>query len=145
MRPTRLIWIIPIFAAATALAHGGVKNPQVMARMNAMSAIADNMKILGQMAKGETSFDAAKAQAAATAVAEHAAQSVTLFEAPASDPKSEALPAIWENYPDFTDTAVALEKAALSAATTITSLDTLRAAVPSMGQTCGACHKLYRK
>ena len=58
----------------------GVQNPAVKARMDGMSAIAENMKTLGQMAKGATEFDAAMARAAAATIAEQASATPGLFE-----------------------------------------------------------------
>lgn len=145
MKPVRLIWAIPVFAAVTAFAHEGVRDPQVAARMNAMTEIAAQVKILGMMAKGETDFDRDKARAAAASVADHAKQSVALFEPQADDPKSEALPVIWENYADFTLKSNALETAASTAAAQIETENDVRQALQDIGQTCSACHKLYRK
>ena len=50
-----------MFLAATsaALAHTGVKNAQVMARMEAMEQIAAATKTLSEMAKRQIPFDAA--------------------------------------------------------------------------------------
>lgn len=73
----------------------------VKARMDAMSVIGAQMKVLGNMAKGQVAFDASAAQAAAALVAEQAAAVPALFETQVDDPKSEADPAIWTNYPDF--------------------------------------------
>ncbi|MFT7596752.1 MAG: cytochrome c556 [Paracoccaceae bacterium] len=83
-----------IIAATAALAYQGVQNPTVKARMDAMSAIGKNTKVLGAIAKGQVAFDATTAKAAAGAIADHAAQISALFQEPATDPKSEAQPVI---------------------------------------------------
>ena len=57
-----------------AVAHEGVKNPAVMARMQNMSMIADGMKTLGQMGKSAIPFNAEQAQSATRAIARHAAE-----------------------------------------------------------------------
>ncbi|MEO1306935.1 MAG: cytochrome c, partial [Pseudomonadota bacterium] len=98
-----------IIAGSLALAHDGVKNAAVMARMHGMSEIAAQMKAIGDMAKGETTFDAAQARAAVASIAEHAGAVPGLFEAPETDPKSEALPVIWEKFGDFTGKALDLQ------------------------------------
>ena len=131
-----------LLTASAVFAHQGVKNPAVMARMEGMSAIAAQAKLLGEMAKGARAFDAATAQAAAREIAAHAAQIPALFEAPETDPKSEALPAIWEDFARFKAAAKALEDAATSATLTPESLAPTVAAI---GATCGACHKRFRK
>lgn len=137
-----------VFVACIALpvaAHDGVHDPAVKARMDAMSVIGAQMKVLGNMAKGQVAFDASAAQAAAALVAEQAAAVPALFETQVDDPKSEADPAIWTNYPDFSAKAGDLQDAAQTAAGSMSSLDDLRASLGAMGGTCKACHGPYRE
>lgn len=135
---------LAVAAASIAMAHGGVQNPAVKARMDLMTAIGDQTKILGQMAKGQRGFDAKEAQTAAAAIGADAAQIPDMFRNAETDPKSEALPAIWENYTDFTQKAMALQSAA-EAATNIGDAAMLGAALSEIGAACKACHKDYRK
>lgn len=130
--------------AAAALAHEGVKDPQVKARMDAMEEIAAATKVLGQMARGATAFDAEEAHGAAASIAARAAEVPALFEAQADDPTSEALPAIWQNFGDFTAKAGAMEQAA-RAATAISSPADLGPALSALGTTCKDCHGPYRE
>ncbi len=140
----RAIVLTVLFTASAALAHQGVQNPAVMARMEAMKTIGDNTKILGTMAKGELAFDAAKARAAAAEIAVQAGRTPGLFEAPETDPKSEALPVIWENYADFTAKSDALVAAAKMAQGIRTPQD-LTTALGAIGAACKACHSDYRE
>ncbi|MGP6090031.1 c-type cytochrome [Antarctobacter jejuensis] len=128
-----------------ALAHGGVKNKDVMARMMVMTTIGDQMKILGAMAKGKAAFDATVANAALTEVAAQSAQVTPMFEARADDPKSEALPIIWERWEHFAALASDAETTAESLAGTVTSKAELGLALRQLGGTCKACHSTYRK
>ncbi|MFL4470467.1 cytochrome c [Tateyamaria armeniaca] len=130
--------------ATTALAHQGVKNPAVMARMHGMKQISDNVKMLGTMAKGQIAFDAATAQNAARAIARHSAESVALFTAPETDPKSEAREVIWTEFDDFSAKARDLETLANDLANTLNSLDDVKAAMKPLGASCKACHSVYR-
>jgi len=137
---------LPLFLAMTltasmALAHGGVQNPAVMARMDAMKGIGDGMKVLGSMVKGDITFDTATAQAALDRIKGHAAQVPALFKAPETDPKSEALPAIWNSWVDFEDNARAMETAA---DVTITDPASLTPTVGALAGSCKACHRDYR-
>ena len=134
-----------IIAASAAFAHSGVQNPTVKARMNAMSTIGDNTKILGSMAKGQVAFDAAVARKAAGVIASHAAQISDLFRYHETDPKSEALPVIWQTYSDFLVKADALETAASAAATGIHAESDLRPALMAIGGACKSCHQTYRQ
>ena len=142
LRPIPLF--VALFAASAALAHSGVSNPAVKARMHAMMQIADNTKILGAMAKGEAAFDADEARAAA-AIAAHAASVPTLFMAEEHDPKSEALPAIWQDFDTFGQRSEALTLAAAEAAGTIETEADLKPALARIGGTCKSCHQDFRK
>ena len=130
--------------ATAALAHQGVQNPAVKARMDGMNAIAENMKTLGQMSKGSTEFDAALARSAAAAIAEHAAATPGLFEANETDPKSEARPEIWSNFEDFIAKATELETIATGLSTSINDPADLNAAMGALGASCKSCHSVYR-
>lgn len=129
-------------AASVALAHEGVQNPAVMARMDAMETIGDSMKILAGMAKGQVTFDADAANAALAVIAETAATVPALFEAEESDPKSAAAAEIWFDWDDFVAKSGALEAAA--AAASISAPGDLGAAMGSLGGTCKACHMAYK-
>lgn len=143
LRPIPLF--VALFAASAALAHSGVSNPAVKARMHAMMQIADNTKILGAMAKGEAPFDADEARAAAAAIAAHAASVPALFMAEEHDPKSEALPAIWQEFDTFGQKSEALTLAAAEAAAAIETEADLKPALARIGGTCKSCHQDFRK
>lgn len=136
--------VIACLAAGAAVAHEGVKNPAVMARMDGMSTIGAETKILGQMAKGEKPFDAAAAQAASAKIAAEAARIEALFKAQEDDPMSESLPAVWTDFPNFVAKAKTLQEAALKASD-VTTKDALEPSLREIGATCSACHKVYRK
>ncbi len=144
MKKTTIAISLIVFGT-TALAHSGVKNGDVMARMMVMSTIGDQMKVLGSMAKGQAAFDAAAANAALIEVAAQSAQIAPMFETRADDPKSEALPIIWEQWEDFTKLAIASETTAEALAGTITSEKDLGPAIGQIGGTCKACHSKYRE
>ena len=94
-KPALFALPLSVLIAAPALAHSDVKNPVVMDRMMTMKAIQGSMKTLGDMAKGKIPFDAEKATAAAAAMAHDGKKVPEKFRAHETDPKSEALPAIW--------------------------------------------------
>lgn len=131
-----------VLIAGAALAHGGVKDPVVKARMDLMGTVKNNMAVLGDMAKGATGFDPDDAEIARSALLEAANAIPAAFTTPASDPKSEALPAIWERWDDFTAKAEDMGKAL--AAVDVRTLDGVQSSIRTIGQTCGACHKSYR-
>lgn len=144
MKRTTLVAAL-VLGAGAALAHSDVKNADVLARMTAMSGMAEQVKMIGQMAKGEAAFDAAKARKAASEIARLAADTPGLFEVPADDPKSEALPAIWEDFAGFSDKAAALEGTAQTVAGAVAEQADLQQALAGLGRACKACHAEYRE
>ncbi len=134
-----------LIALATAVQAADPTEPHVVERTKSMKTIGQNTKLLGDMAKGSTDFDAAAAQAAATAIAAEAAQIATLFETEADDPASEAKPVIWTQYDDFTAKAADLERVASAAAGSIQAKADLGPALGELGAACKACHSTYRE
>lgn len=128
-----------------AMAHEGVKDPHVKARMDAMRVIGAQMKVIGTMAKGKSSFDADRVRDAANQIAEKAAKIPDLFGPEADDPKSEAKPAIWAHYEDFVMKAGDLEMAATEIADGKIEKGGLSGVVRQLGSTCQACHGEYRE
>ncbi len=145
MKLHQLCITLTLFTATAGLAHEGVQNPAVMKRMHGMKEIQAHLKLIGDMAKGEAAFDAAAARSAAAGIAAEAAAAPALFEAPEDDPKSEAKPAIWEDFADFTAKSLELEDIASGLATSISAPDDLRPALQRLGENCKACHQLYRE
>lgn len=139
------VTIVSLCFATLAVAHTGVKNPTVLARMEAMKETQESTKVLGAMAKGERSFDADTARAAAAEIARLAGQTPALFEVQETDPNSEALPVIWDRFDDFTEKSLALEAAADALAASIETEEQLRAGLGRIGAACKACHEVYRK
>ena len=132
-----------LLVATAALAHSGVKDPQVKARMAGMSVLGEETKVLGQMAKGATPFNAAKAQAAITKMQVEAKRIPALFEPQADDPKSESKPAIWTDWAKFQAHVTALTDALARA--DVSKPGSLNASVRAIGGACGACHKQFRE
>ena len=131
-----------ILLAVPVLAHGDVQNPAVKERMANMDTLKQGMGIIGGMAKGAVAFDADQAQAAITSLLTASESITSKFEANETDPKSEALPAIWTNWDDFSEKADDLTF--MLDAMDVSSLDSLRAGLGNIGGACGACHKQYR-
>ena len=136
------IFLTLLATATTALAHTGVKDPNVIARMQGMKSMGQHTAILGDMAKGKTAFDAAAAQAALESLLNETSRVPVLFETAARDPKDEARAKIWTNWADFMS-----KNKNLSAVLTkadITGPDQLRQSLRDIGRACQACHEEYR-
>ncbi len=122
--------------ASTAIAHQGVQDPTVKERMDGMSAMGRQVKVIGEMAKGNAEFDAAVARAALERIAARAAATPELFEEEADDPKSEALPIIWEEFDEFAEIAGELEATASSLAGSVSTREDLPPALRKLGSSC---------
>ncbi|WP_323784311.1 cytochrome c [Thalassovita sp.] len=142
MKRATLSLTITLALAGAALAHGGVSDPVVKARMALMTEIKDATAVIGGMAKGKLEFNPDQAAAAKAVLNKSAVQITDAFETPATDPKSEALPVIWENWDDFSTKANALAQAASGIDTG--TLEGVQAGLQALGASCGGCHKLYR-
>jgi cytochrome c556 len=134
-----------LLAAAAAFAHQGVQNEAVKARMHSMTLLDKDLKMLISMAKGELPMDAPAAQEAIYRIETGTPDITVLFKAPENDPKSEALPAIWDEFDRFAALTRDLEQAAATAAPTIQDRPTLAQAIANIGGACRACHKRYRE
>ncbi|PWE28391.1 cytochrome C [Maritimibacter sp. 55A14] len=141
--------LVACLAAPAALAHDEHAMhgfPQaVKARMTLMESVGRNMKVLGGMAKGETAFDAARANAAAAALAEEAGAIAAAFAPRETHPESEATPRIWDDWDGFMARTETLRRAAGGAAGKLESPEALNAAMRDLGGACKACHKDYRE
>ena len=140
----KFLIIALIGTAGMALAHEGVKNAAVKARMDAMAGIGAQTKVLGAMAKGTAPFDRDKAVSAAGGIADGARTALELFRAQETDPKSEARASIWDDFDGFTEQNDQLIRAA-EAAEAVEDIDGLRVALGEIGAACSSCHKKYRK
>jgi len=145
MKRYNLTALLFVLSAGVAVAHSGVQNAAVKARMDAMSSIGAEMKTLGLMAKGTTKFDMNAARVAAATIETHAAATPALFAAQEDDPKSEAKAAIWTNFDDFAAKAKDLETVALQLSKSIAGQNDLGPAMASLGATCKSCHSAYRE
>ena len=111
MNGRNLATLVALVSASAALAHQGVQNASVKARMDEMSEIADNIKVLGTMSKGTIEFDADAARTAAAAIADSAALIPTLFKTKETDAESEAKPEDDDDASDEEDYEIKLDLA----------------------------------
>lgn len=130
--------------ATAALAHTGVKNPDVLARMEVMKGIADHTKLIVQMSRGIVAFDTDQMKAAAAGIEASASETIAKFKIRAEDPKSEALPAIWDDWQQFETLTLEMGQAAAEVSNA-TSPAELALAAKALGETCAACHKAFRE
>ena len=145
MTVTRLLILIFITISSIALAHSGVKDKNVKERMMLMKEMANNTKIIGQMLKGKTPFDINQAKLALERLSSLSLETPKVFKFNGSDPKSEAKPAIWDEFDEFTRLSKDLAETSILLAGSIDSIDDLRPALKGVSSGCKACHSQYRE
>ena len=144
MKITKLLILIFVTISSIAFAHSGVKDKNVKERMMVMKAMADNTKIIGQMLKGKTSFDENEAKLALERLSSLSLKTPKVFEVNATDPKSEAKPAIWDEFDEFTKLSQDLAEATEILAGSVETINDLRPALKRVSAGCKACHSKYR-
>lgn len=95
--------------------------------------------------KGDDMFDLAKVQAALEVIEKNTALLPAQFPEDSKTGKTEALPKIWDNKPDFESRLKKLNEAAKAAQTSITDEPTFMTQWKDVMGHCGGCHKEYRK
>jgi cytochrome c556 len=141
-KPARSL-LIPLFLGlAGAVAAAEVTDPVVQDRVQLMRGMAEATKALGEMARGQSAFDANAAAEAIGKLAGQAGLIAPRFEPPAQDPNSKARAGIWSNWGDFTAHADRLYDAAMQAE--VGSLEALTASLPAVMAACKSCHQSYR-
>ena len=110
-----------------------------------LSMVADNTKIIAHMLKGKTSFDENEAKLALERLSSLSLKTPKVFEVNATDPKSEAKPAIWDEFDEFTKLSQDLAEATEVLARSVGTINDLRPALKRVSSGCKACHSKYRE
>lgn len=114
-------------------------------RQDLMKSNQEQVRALTGMARGQTPFNAATAQAAFQRIGQNAEQVPALFPAGSDRGKTAALPVIWERKADFDARAAKLAQDAKAVQAGVTDQASLQAAIQRVGQSCGGCHETYRR
>ena len=113
-----------------------------------MKGNGKNAGALAAMVKGEKPYDQATVDTALAQFEDTAKKLPTLFPdstkglRPAGD--YSASPKVWEDKAGFEAHIATFAKAVVDAKASIKDLDTLKAALPVIGKSCGGCHETYR-
>ena len=137
--------IVIFFSSTLLLAHTGVKNEDVMKRMNLMKSMAENTKIIGEMLKKKIPFDLERAKNSLIEVSNLSKSTPSVFEKMAMDPKSESKIIIWEEFDNFRDLSNKLADNTLSAAENLSGFEDLKPALMRTASGCKECHTIYRE
>lgn len=148
MRPAR---ILPVALVAALLgvisvvaAHEGATGI-VKERMDAMTAMSQAMKAIGKFI--EANRDLAAIQDEAGHVRDIAARIPQWFPPGSTAKPTDALPTIWQRWPEFQARAAQLQQESTKLATVAASGDpkAIAAQFRAVGQTCTGCHTDYRQ
>ena len=140
-----LAFVMAPFGTPTILAHNGVLNKDVAARMTLMSSMGRNMGVLGKMLRKKASFDQVKATEAINNIEQLANETPKVFEKRVLDPKSEAKELIWEEFETFTKISNGLATNAKQLSSSMKSFDDLRPSLITLSQSCKECHSRFRE
>ena len=140
-----LAFVMAPVATSDMLAHSGVLNKDVAARMTLMSNMGRNMGVLGKMLKKKTPFDQVKATEAINNIEQLAVETPRVFEKRVLDLKSEAKELIWEEFETFTKISNSLAASAKQLSSSMKSFDDLRPALITLSQSCKECHSRFRE
>ena len=137
--------VVIFFSSTLLLAHTGVKNEDVMKRMNLMKSMAENSKIIGEMLKKKIPFDLEQAINSLIEISNLSKSTPSVFEKMAMDPKSESKIIIWEEFDNFRDLSNKLADNTLSAAENLSGFEDLKPALMRTASGCKECHTIYRE
>ena len=145
MKSFKLIILVSLTISSVAFAHSGVKDKNVKERMMLMKEMAGNTKIIGQMLKGKISFDTIQVKLALERLSALSLETPKVFTINATDPKSEAMPNIWDEFDEFTKLSKDLAETSIVLANSVATIEDLRPALKKVSSGCKACHSRYRE
>ena len=104
--------------------------------------------VLGPMNKGEKPYDQAAVTEALNVLDDTAKKLPTMFPESIKGAKWDgdysASPKIWEDKAGFDASIATFAKAVKDAKASVKDLDSLKAAFPAIGKSCGGCHETFR-
>jgi cytochrome c556 len=137
--------VLAVATLAIGVAAVSAQSDPIAARKALMKANGDQAKIASAMLKGDAPFDLAKAKTALASFQEAGEKAPALFpDNSKTGGDTAALPKIWEDKADFNARLAKLAADTKAAESTVTNLDSFKAAMGTIGKECGGCHELYR-
>jgi cytochrome c556 len=138
-------------ALAVMLLGAGIAGAQqdlVATRIQLMKDNGKSMAAFSRMAKGEKPYDQATVDASLAKLEAAAKKLPTLYpdstKGVETEEKYAASSKVWENKADFEAHIAKFGKVVADHKGKITSLESLKAAIPQFGDACKSCHETYR-
>jgi cytochrome c556 len=137
--------ILTVAALVLAASLAAAQSNPIAARKALMKANGDQAKIGAAIAKGDAPFDLAKVQTIFATFMEAAEKAPALFpDNSKTGGKTEALPAIWKNKPDFERRLAKFGADVKAAQTEVKDLVTFKAIWSGLiRNNCTGCHEKY--
>jgi cytochrome c556 len=137
--------ILTVAALVLAASLAAAQSNPIAARKALMKANGDQAKIGAAIAKGDAPFDLAKVQTIFATFMEAAEKAPALFpDNSKTGGKTEALPAIWKNKPDFERRLAKFGADVKAAQTEVKDLATFKAIWSGLiRNNCTGCHEKY--
>lgn len=138
--------ITGILLSGGVMAHGDAKGI-VKERMTLMKNIGKEMKKTGAMIKGKKAFDPTKISSYAKTISETSPHIPDLFPQHSLQKPTEALPAIWEEWDQFSALSQKLTEEANKLHDIAQNGDrrAITMQFAKVGKVCSSCHSDYRK
>jgi cytochrome c556 len=140
------LFIVGTIFTGTVFSHGGATGV-VKERMELMKEVGDNMKQVGAMVKGQAPFDSMTIAKNAKSISDAGPHITKLFPNDSLHKPSEALPAIWEEWDQFSALSDKLSNEANKLQEVAQGGDkrAITMQFAKLGKVCSGCHTDYRK
>ncbi|MBI3451794.1 MAG: cytochrome c [Rhodospirillales bacterium] len=144
-----MIGLVGVLGVATYSAEAQMNMmKQIEHRQEVMKGNGGAMKVLTPIVRGEAPWNQAAAVQAATTLANTAKEINALFPQGTGPEagKTDALPAIWQNWADFQAKGQVFNEATTKLLQLAQANDEagFKAQFPNVGKSCGGCHEGYR-
>lgn len=128
------------------LVHAADTDKAIEYRKAVFTAVGWQMQHMGAMVKGQVSYDQAKFQDYAEAMAALSHMPLDGFPKGSDMGNTEAKDAIWKNWSDFKSKLADFQKAgdALVVAAKSGDMGKIKPAFGALGKSCKSCHKAYK-
>ncbi|MCW8907397.1 MAG: cytochrome c [Sedimenticola sp.] len=138
--------LLLLLCSTLIMAHSGASGV-VKQRMELMKSVGKEMKTIAAMVKGEQPLDAAKVREGAALIASRSGEVEALFPRDSLMQPTEALPAIWDRWPEFSELTQRLQQEAEQLGRKAEEGDRreLLRQFAALGKVCSGCHTDFRK
>jgi len=138
--------LLLLLCSTLLMAHSGASGV-VKERMELMKSVGEEMKTIAAMVKGQKPLDPARIREGATLIALKSGHVEALFPKGSLMQPTEALPAIWDRWPEFSELTQRLRQEAEQLGRKAEEGDRreLLRQFAALGKVCSGCHTDFRK